>query len=267
MSVANTLIQPDSIRGTLQEFWNGALEIASTRAGVALALPLCYPDGWQVLVDIETLTPQALRLTDSGRTLHWLAGNGQNIGTPAFKACLDERMQTFGLHREDSGWELFRELPMPLQGADLHLFGEALVSIAHLHYLHEPAIKTQNVATETVEKVFRERKIEALQNHRLNGRVEQRIAVDYFVEAPHPVALQVLGRRGAVTSYMEQWGFRWRDLRDANPRLLPGMIYDPAVQEIDSTATAIGESVCELFCPYYETDRIHALLDRAQAGN
>ena len=266
MSVENTPIDTDSIRRTLQAFWNGALELVPTRAGFAVAFPLCFPDGWQVVVDIEPLTPQALRLTDSGRTLHWLAGSGQNIDTQAFKARLNERMQTFELQREENGWELFRELPLPLQGVDLHLFGEALVSIAHLHYLHEPALKTQNVATETVERVFRERKIEAHQNHRLRGRVEERITVDYFVEAHHPVALQVLGRRGAVTSYMEQWGFRWRDLREANPALLPGMIYDPAVQEIDSTATAIGESVCELFCPYYETDRIHALLDRAQAG-
>jgi hypothetical protein len=75
--------------------------------------------------------------------------------------------------------------------------------------------------------------------------------------------MEILGRRGVVTSYMEQWGFRWRDLRDAHPNLLPVMIYDPAVQDLDATALAIGESVCELFCPYSETDRVHGLLDRA----
>jgi hypothetical protein len=46
---------------------------------------------------------------------------------------------------------------------------------------------------------------------------------------------------------------------------MPAMLFDPAVQDIDSESLAIDQDVCELFCPYNETDRIHALLTRASA--
>jgi hypothetical protein len=92
---------------------------------------------------------------------------------------------------------------------------------------------------------------------------EKRIIVDYFASPRRLLAVQVLGRRGTVTSYMEQWGFRWRDLHDAHPRLLRVMLYDPAVQDVDSTATAIGESVCDYFGPYHETNRLHEVIDLA----
>ena len=267
MSVELTLLNADTIRRSLQVFWNETLEIGQTGTGLALALPLCYPDGWQVVVDIEQIAPQAFRLNDSGRTLHLLAGNGQNIEAPSIKAHLEERMQTFGIHREQKAWELFRDIRFPIEGSEIQLFGEALVSIAHLHYLNEHSIKSKNVATETIERLFSERKLEPRKNHRLSGKLKERISVDFFVDTRCPVALQVIERSSSLTGYMEQWGFRWRDLKDANPSLLRSMIYDPAVQEIDRTAKAIGESVCELFCPYHEADRIHDLIDRALAGN
>lgn len=261
MSENTNILHPDSVRQTLQSFWGESLEIAVTRSGLALAVPLCFPDGWQVLFDLQPLTPKAVRVTDHGRTLQWLAGAGQNIEADGLVAMLNERMRTFQLQRD--GWELYRELPLPLAGVDLHLFGEALVSIAHLNNLHEPASKPPNVARQTVEKIFRERQISPHSNFKLDGKLEKGIQVDYYVEAKQPVAVEVLGRRGAILGYMEQWGFRWRDLRDTHSSLLPVMIYDPAVQDVDSTSQRIGESACELFCSYEQTDQINGLLDRA----
>jgi hypothetical protein len=265
MSDNTNILHPDSVRQTLQSFWGESLEIAATRSGLSLAVPLCFPDGWQVLFDLQPLTPKAVRVTDRGRTLQWLAGAGQNIEADGLVTMLNEQIRTFQLQRD--GWELYRELTLPLAGVDLHLFGEALVSIAHLNNLHEPASKPPNVARQTVEKVFKERKVKPERNFGLDGKVERDIRVDYYIEARHPVAMEVLGRRGVVRNYMEQWGFRWRDLRDAHPNLLPVMIYDPAVQEVDGLAQAIGESECELFCPYSETERIHAVLDKAGTKN
>ncbi len=137
------------------------------------------------------------------------------------------------------------------------------MSIAHLAYLHEPAAQTLNIARQTVEKVFRERQIEAKTNQILSGKVEKRIRVDYLATPYRSVAVQVLGRCGAVTGYMKQWGFRWRDLHDTHPRLLRVMLYDPAVQDIDSTASAIGEAVCDYCGPYDNVTRLHDLLDAA----
>ena len=266
MSVTTSLLTPDTVRQTLQSFWSEMLEVAETRTGLALSVPLCRPDGWQIIVEVDELTPKAARITDRGRILQWLASAGQNVDGPGFGSFLNDRLRTFGLSRD--AWEIYREVTLPLQGIDLHLFGEALVSIANLSNLHEPVVRTQNVAEQTVERVFADRKLHPQRNHSLSGQVEKKVKVDFYLDdIAHPVAVQVLGRRGNVTAYMEQWGFRWRDLRDATPALLPAMIYDPAVQEIDATAQAIGESVCEVFCPYHETQKLHELLERAHARN
>jgi hypothetical protein len=210
---------------------------------------------------LELPTATTARLSDGGKTFWQLAQTGQNIEADVTAQRIRELCDTYQLKR--NGWELFRFLSWPAPGAEIHLFTEALVSIAHLAYLHEPAARTPNVARETVEKVFRERQIDAKTSHRLEGRVEKRIVVDYFASPYRSLAVQVLGRRGAVTSYMEQWGFRWRDLHDAHPRLIRIMLYDPAVQEVDSTATAIGESVCDYFGPYDNVTRLNDLIDVA----
>ena len=253
----------DAIRQILQDFWSDMLEIVPTSAGLSLAVPLCYPDGWQILFDIRPGTPGLIRLSDNGRTLHWLAGAGQNIEADRVKSLLLERAAAFQLQRD--GWELFRDIRLPLKGLDIQLFAEGLTDIAHLFYLYEPVPKTQNVVRETVERVFHERAIQVQHDMRLDGILEKRIKVDYFAEINKPVAVEIISRRGNITSYMEQWGFRWGDLCSLKPDLMPAMIFDPAVSEMDETALLIGNAVCKLFCAYSETDRIHDFLQCAGA--
>lgn len=261
MSGVDTQLSPQILRDGLQAFWEQSLEIAATPRGLEFAVPQSYPDGWQIVLRLELLTPTTARLSDGGKTLWQLAHAGQNIEADVTALRIREICDAYRVTRD--GWDLNQLITWPAQGADVHLFTEALVSIAHLAYLHEPSAKSPNVARETLEKVFRERKIEAKMNYRLEGRVEKKIEVDYFAAPRRPLAVQVLGRRGTITSYMEQWGFRWRDLHDAHPSLLRVMLYDPAVQNIDSTATAIGESVCDYFGPYDNVTRLHDLIDLA----
>ncbi len=261
MSAVETTPSPSVLRESLQSFWQESLEISPTQHGLEFTVPQSYPDGWQIVLRLDLPTATTARVSDGGKTLWQLAQTGQNIEADVTAQRIRELSETYQLTRD--GWELFRFLPWPTPGAEIHLFTEALVSIAHLAYLHEPAAQTLNIARQTVEKVFRERQIEAKTNQILSGKVEKRIRVDYLATPYRSVAVQVLGRRGAVTSYMEQWGFRWRDLHDAHPRLLRVMLYDPAVQDIDSTAAAIGEAVCDYFGPYDNVTRLHDLIDLA----
>jgi hypothetical protein len=250
------------LRASLLDFWKGTLEIASTATGLECAVPQSYPDGWQIVLKLDVVTPGVVRLSDGGKTLWQLAQHGQNLEAEIAAQRLREILSAFKVERE--GWNLWRTVRWPIAGEEVHLFAEALVSVAHLSYLHDPIARAPSVARQTLEKVFRERRVEFRTNHRLEGRVEKRIEVDYFAAPKRPLAVQVLGRRGLVTGYMEQWGFRWRDLRDAHPSLLRVMLYDPAVQDVDATAAAIGQSVCEYFGPYHETDRLHEIVDRAE---
>jgi hypothetical protein len=60
---------------------------------------------------------------------------------------------------------------------------------------------------------------------------------------------------------MEKWGFRWHELKKSYPGLAPVMLYDRNTQLIDSYSRHIGETECELFCGYDETDRVHRILE------
>ena len=60
---------------------------------------------------------------------------------------------------------------------------------------------------------------------------------------------------------MEKWGFRWHELKKSYLGLAPVMLYDRNTQLIDSYSRHIGETECELFCGYDETDRIHQVLE------
>ena len=93
MSINATLHNPNTIRESLQSFWS-EMEIAETRTGLALAVPLCCPDGWQIIVEVDELTPKAARLTDRGRILQWLASLGQNVDGHGFASLLNDRSNT-----------------------------------------------------------------------------------------------------------------------------------------------------------------------------
>jgi len=66
-----------------------------------------------------------------------------------------------------------------------------------------------------------------------------------------------------MRDYMEQWGWRWLDVKDQNPLVLRAMVYDPDRQEWDDTTKGIANRVCDFFCPYFETQTINAAIDRA----
>ncbi|MBV8213715.1 MAG: hypothetical protein JOZ08_10905 [Verrucomicrobia bacterium] len=49
---------------------------------------------------------------------------------------------------------------------------------------------------------------------------------------------------------------RWNDLRKKHPKLIRAMVYNPDNQDWEDSALAIGRSVCEVFCPYFEQDKV-----------
>ena len=92
----------------------------------------------------------------------------------------------------------------------------------------------------------------------LEGRLERRIQVDYYIDRGPGLALEVVARRRHLLAYMEQWGWRWTDLHAKHPKLLRAMVCDPDRQSWDQTELDIGRSVCDVFYPYFETGTIDA---------
>jgi hypothetical protein len=259
------LLTPEICREALRRFWDDQTDVAASSRGVALALPLMYPDGWQVQVFLERLSQSCAVITDKGRTLARLQEQGVNFDAGQTGSLLEERKKTFDLQQD--GFELLREIRLPLDGLDVQLFAESLVSVAHLVYRYEPYTSPESAADRTLQEVFKERQWQPRKNVEVDGEIEKRIRVDYLIETKRPVACQVVRRRAPLLPYMEQWGFRWSDIHKRNPGLWRAMVYDPDKQEWEETALRIGKEVCELFCPYFETAVIHEFLGKAAKDN
>ena len=244
-------LTPEVCREAVQAFLLEQVAAEKTRRGVVMALPLMYPDGFQVQVHLEPVAKSSALITDHGRTLAHLHECGLNLEAKQTLALLEERKQMFELTQ--SGFELQKEISLPLQGIDVQLFAESLVSIAHLIYKYEPITSEESVADRTLKQIFKERGIEPTINKLIDGEIEKGIRVNYFLPASHPLACKIVKRRGPMLGYMEQWGWRWTDVQRRNPQMLRGMIYDPDKQDWDDTTLNIGRSVCDVFCHYFET--------------
>lgn len=257
-------LTPEACVETMQRFWREQVEARATARGVALSLPLMYPDGWQVQVHLESVSAGYAVITDRGQTLARLQENGLNLEAKETAALLDARKRVFEL--QQVGFELRKEVRLPLDGVDVQLFGESLVSIAHLIYRHDITLREEGPAERQLRQVFASRNLEPTWNAAIDGRVEKAIRVDALLLAHRPLAIKVVKRRGPMLAYMEQWGWRWTDIHQQNPMLLRGMVYDPDRQEWDDTTLGIARSVCDFFCPYFETQAINEALDQALAS-
>ena len=132
---------------------------------------------------------------------------------------------------------------------------------SRLEILHDVRPAEANIADSIVQRTFKDAHLEPTRHHKLNVTKERTVTVDYFVREKRPLAIQLIKTRSDVSGTMEKWGFRWDELRKAYDGLAPVMLYDRNTQVIDGYSQHIGETKCELFCGYDETDRIHRVLE------
>ncbi|MCH8540874.1 MAG: DUF1828 domain-containing protein [Opitutales bacterium] len=255
---AETQLTEDYLRQALGAFWNEILEVEPVTDGLVFTMPASYPDGWQVVLELRQKTPNGFHLTDRGKTLTWLTGQGQNIQTDTIKHHI-ERLLAEHTIREEKG-VLYRWLQAPLDMTDLQVFAEGLIAISRLDVLNEHRIAEENIAESYVQRTFKDAQLSPIRHQKLNITKERTVTVDYFVQEKRPLAVQLIKTKSDVTGTMEKWGFRWHELKKAYSGLAPVMLYDRNTQVIDTYSRHIGESECELFCGYDETDRIHEVL-------
>ncbi|MCY4281422.1 MAG: hypothetical protein OXD47_10460 [Gammaproteobacteria bacterium] len=250
------------LRELLNGFWNEALEIEPLPKGVAFTMPMSYPDGWQVTMELCCKTPVQYYLSDRGKTLSWLLGQGQSVGIDAVKDHLSRLYAEHAIEEVDG--VLYRWLQAPLDPIDLQVFAEGLVAVSRLDILNEHRMAEENVAEKTVNRVFEDAQLTPKCHHKLNITYDRGVFVDYFVNLAKPVAIELIRNKNDLPGTMEKWGYRWRELRKSYAGLTPVMLYDRNTQIIDSYSARIGRNDCDLFCGYDETDRIHQVLGSAR---
>jgi len=262
-TIITDLLNPNVCRETLAQFWSEQLCVEQTKDGLLVALPLMYPNGIQVTLAIKPLTSHQAILTDRGETVAGLEAAGIDLQLPRNSELLIGKIKSFEL--QQNGLEIQKVIRLPLDGIDVHLFGEALVSLAHLIYRHEMTTPRALHVYNAIRRLLIKYNFNFLEHEQavVAGEVEQRIIVDFLVKERHSVACKTVERRGRMRDYIEQWGFRWWDAKRRNSKLARAMFYDPDNQEWDDESLRIGKNVCEIFLPYFETDGIKTALERA----
>ena len=265
-TIANNLFSPDALCKALSSFWSEQLAVKESRNGLVAALPLMYPDGMQVTVNIEPFSQAQVMITDRGRTLMALERDGLTVEPKARHnhALLEEKKKVFEL--DQNGYELCKLIRLPLDGIDVQLFAESLVSIAHLVYRAEVRGIQEHVVRNALLRTFKAKHLQPKENAFLSGKIVDRIPVDFLFEEKRVLAMKSIDIHGRVRDHVEQWGWRWMDLHNQNPDVLRAMIYNPDQQDWDDTSLKIGHEVCDLFCPYYETDQINDTLSALRAA-
>lgn len=257
MNAENHLTKSD-LRRQLLSLWDDILEIETIPQGFLFTMPAAYPDGWQVVVELKQVTPKGFVLSDQGKTLTWLFGQGQNIQTEAMQAHVRRYCAEHFI--EEVKGVFFRNLNAPLEMTDIQVFTEGLVAISRLEVLNDHRIAEENLAESYVQRVFEDAHLTPTRHEKLNITKERAVTVHFFVREKRPLAVQLIKTKSDVSGTMEKWGFRWHELKKAYTGLAPVMLYDRNTQVIDDYSRHIGETECELFCGYDETDRIHETL-------
>lgn len=260
---ANQILQ--HTREGLAAFWQGALQTEWERDRLFLPYPLMLPDGLQLVFELRPHTATNAILSDGGRILSRLAGEGLTLDSEATGRILDDKLAFYALERD--GFELRRPLGLPADPVAIQLFAEGLVAIAHLINRHDPEPIEESVARRSLERIFTARNIQPRRNYALQGQVEKMIRASYFVEQGNGLALEVVDRKSNIHGYMQQWGWRWNDLKAVQPKIVRAMIYDPDRQDWDTTALEIGRSVCDVFCPYHDSNQIDNALTQARGSS
>lgn len=256
-------LTPEVCTAALARFWHEQLRVVTQRDRLLIGLPLLRPDGFQVVVSLQQLSATRAALSDRGETLIALENAGLDLEPASLtRELLETRLKTFELMQD--GFELKKEIRLPLDGIDVQLFGEALVSIAHLLYRHEPAKGRAEHVYSQIRGLLTRGHFKFIEGAAavIAGRTEKQIGVDFLVQERRTVACKSIERRGRMREYMEQWGYRWLDAKKQDDRLVAAMFYDPENQQWDDGSLAIGREVCEIFHPYYEAELIQHDLDR-----
>ena len=210
--------------------------------------------GWQIELHLMPITATKWLVSDCGRTLGLLDDAGKSIAAAATKDWVDTQARFYGFKRE--GLVLQKVTPYPFDPVDLQVFAEGIAALTHAAPRQQAvaALNTARVIEDRIGNYFYRRHREPKRNFKLNGSIESAIAVDYYLEDKRPLALQAVSRSSNLRPYMEQWAWRWTDLRNAHPNLIEAMVFDPDNQAWDNEALKLGERVCDIFVPYYEAE-------------
>lgn len=199
-----------------------------------VSLPLHYSAHTRVELAITKISKDQFLLTDEGQTITEL----RNAGHPTGSRTLDRVSEIVRIWQVTlDGISLVRMCSRKDLGVAVHELGEAAKTIGDA-YLYprdkEPDPRVEESIKDTVRRAFRKEKYSYREEQNVPGKIESAgHKVDFYIPPNESkgLALEVLIHPNKL--HAEAWGFRARDMKDANEGLLVGLVYDQVASDLN----------------------------------
>lgn len=201
-----------------------------------VSLPLHYSAHQRVEVAITQLSKDHFLLTDEGQTVTELRNAGHATG-PRVLERLKETIRIWNVDLD--GVSLVRMCGRKDLGIAIHEIGEAAKTLGDAYLIareKEPDTQAQETIKDQVRNIFRKEQYFYREAQTVPGRIEHAgHKVDFYIPPNelNGLAMEILINPNKL--HAEAWGFRARDMKDANRGLLVGFVYDQVASDLNRT--------------------------------
>ena len=252
----------NTIKKGLTEFWNSQFQYNLEESSCHIAYPLLLLDGWQLTFSMYKDSLQKVyTLSDNGKIFNFLQDN--NVSGTIVKNIVEEKCKFFGIQNFNKELILKKtSLPTALE---IELYAEGLQSIAYLVYRHEKAALQITHARKNFENFLKSRELVFKRDISISGKIIPSIKMDYQIEMKNnkKALCKITEVSTDLHNYMERWGFRFNQIKEANEDTRILMIYNPDFGKWDDFCLNIGQNICDKFTPYTNIEDITNFLQCA----
>jgi hypothetical protein len=200
-----------------------------------LSLPLNFTAHTRVELAVTRLSSDQYILTDQGQTLGELHDAGYAINAKLLER-LKQIIKVWQV--ELAGVTLTRTTKEKDLGNALHDFGQAAKTVGDAYLVmrdRETDDRIEEEIKDQVRRTFMEHQYFYRESQNVPGQIEKGYKVDFYIPAngSNGLALEVLTKPNRLTA--EAWGFRARDMKQANERLVVGFVYDETTKDLNRT--------------------------------
>lgn len=201
-----------------------------------VSLPLHFSAHTRIELAIAQVSKNQFALTDQGQTITEL----KDAGVPVGSRLLERIKDIIQIWRvELVGVALFRTCKRRELGIALHEFGEAAKTVGDAYlsvHDYETDRRVEETLKDQVRRTFHAERYFYREQQSVPGKIETAgHKVDFYIPSngSNGLALEVLSKPNKLQA--EAWGFRTRDMKDANQSLLVGFVYDEAAKDLSRT--------------------------------
>lgn len=206
------------------------------RHNCIVSLPLHYSAHTRIEIAITQISANRFLLTDQGQTLTELKDSGHPIGS----RLMDRVQDIIRIWRVDlDGISLVRMCNRKDLGKSIHEISEAAKTIGDAYLIPretEPDPRVEESIKDRVRRTFRKGKYFYREQQNVPGKIENAgHRVDFYIppNGSNGLALEVLINPNKLQA--EAWGFRARDMKEADQRLRVGFVYNEVARDLSRT--------------------------------